>query len=132
METNLEEVAAPAQNELFWRLDHVDIGSHDYQLPSASSSVVSVIFHFSLSQELTCQWHSADDYDGQVREITFRTICNSPMCPPDSAMTEYQHAILSPDKKMLVFETVQQAHDVPFGSCFEILSRNRPGSGIFV
>lgn len=24
------------------------------------------------------------------------------MCPPDSAMTEYQHAILSPDKKMLV------------------------------
>lgn len=47
-------------------------------------------------------WHSADEYDGQVREITFRTICNSPMCPPDSAMTEYQHAILSPDKKMLV------------------------------
>ncbi|XP_015083492.1 BAG-associated GRAM protein 1-like isoform X1 [Solanum pennellii] len=68
-------------------------------------------------------WHSADEYDGQVREITFRTICNSPMCPPDSAMTEYQHAILSPDKKMLVFETVQQAHDVPFGSCFEVHCR---------
>ncbi|KAK4349324.1 hypothetical protein RND71_032079 [Anisodus tanguticus] len=69
------------------------------------------------------QWHSADEYDGQVREITFRTICNSPMCPPDSAMTEYQHAILSPDKKKLVFETVQQAHDVPFGSCFEVHCR---------
>ncbi|KAG5589622.1 hypothetical protein H5410_040136 [Solanum commersonii] len=68
-------------------------------------------------------WHSADEYDGQVRAITFRTICNSPMCPPDSAMTEYQHAILSPDKKMLVFETVQQAHDVPFGSCFEVHCR---------
>ncbi|KAK4345335.1 hypothetical protein RND71_035511 [Anisodus tanguticus] len=70
------------------------------------------------------QWHSADEYDGQVREITFRTICNSPMCPPDSAMTEYQHAILSPDKKKLVFETVQQAHDVPFGSCFEENAKN--------
>ncbi|CAN4115480.1 unnamed protein product [Withania somnifera] len=69
------------------------------------------------------QWHSADEYDGQVREITFRTICNSPMCPPDSAMTEYQHAVLSLDKKMLVFETAQQAHDVPFGSYFEVHCR---------
>ncbi|KDP44241.1 hypothetical protein JCGZ_05708 [Jatropha curcas] len=69
------------------------------------------------------QWHVADEYDGQVREITFRSLCNSPMCPPDTAMTEYQHAVLSPDKKMLVFETVQQAHDVPFGSYFEIHCR---------
>ncbi|KAL9431940.1 hypothetical protein AB3S75_027029 [Citrus x aurantiifolia] len=66
------------------------------------------------------QWHAADEYDGQVREITFRSLCNSPMCPPDTAMTEYQHAVLSPDKKIFVFETVQQAHDVPFGSYFEI------------
>ncbi|XWS09426.1 hypothetical protein CRYUN_Cryun40dG0083700 [Craigia yunnanensis] len=65
------------------------------------------------------QWHAADEYDGQVREITFRSICNSPMCPPDTAMTEYQHSVLSADKKKLVFETVQQAHDVPFGSYFE-------------
>lgn len=69
------------------------------------------------------QWHAADEYDGQVREITFRTLCNSPMCPPDTAMTEYQHAVLSPDKEMLVFETVQQAHDVPFGSYFEVHCR---------
>ncbi|KAG4209882.1 hypothetical protein ERO13_A02G009800v2 [Gossypium hirsutum] len=69
------------------------------------------------------QWHPADEYDGLVREITFRTICNSPMCPPDTAMTEYQHSILSPDKKKLVFETVQQAHDVPFGSYFEVHCR---------
>jgi hypothetical protein len=48
------------------------------------------------------QWHVADEYDGQVREITFRSLCNSPMCPPDTAMTEYQHAVLSLDKKMLV------------------------------
>ncbi|KAK4365990.1 hypothetical protein RND71_013870 [Anisodus tanguticus] len=47
------------------------------------------------------QWNFADEYDGQVREITFRTICNSPMCPPDTAVTEYQHAVLSPDKKTL-------------------------------
>ncbi|URE04568.1 hypothetical protein MUK42_18903 [Musa troglodytarum] len=65
------------------------------------------------------QWHVADEYDGQVREITFRSLCHSPMCPPDTAMTEWQHAVLSPDKKTLVFETVQQAHDVPFGSTFE-------------
>ncbi|XP_052293181.1 BAG-associated GRAM protein 1 isoform X14 [Citrus sinensis] len=69
------------------------------------------------------QWHAADEYDGQVREITFRSLCNSPMCPPDTAMTEYQHAVLSPDKKIFVFETVQEAHDVPFGSIFEIHCR---------
>ncbi|MED6158066.1 BAG-associated GRAM protein 1 [Stylosanthes scabra] len=66
------------------------------------------------------QWHTAEEYDGQVREITFRSLCNSPMCPPDTAMTEWQHHVLSPDKKKLVFETVQQAHDVPFGSYFEV------------
>ncbi|KAJ4843732.1 hypothetical protein Tsubulata_031476 [Turnera subulata] len=69
------------------------------------------------------EWHTADEYDGQVREVTFRSICQSPMCPPDTAMTEYQHVVLSPDKKMLVFETVQQAHDVPFGSYFEVHCR---------
>lgn len=69
------------------------------------------------------QWHAADEYDGQVREITFRSLCNSPMCPPDTAMTEWQHAVLSADKKRLVFETVQQAHDVPFGSYFEVHCR---------
>ncbi|XP_024045319.1 uncharacterized protein LOC18050108 isoform X2 [Citrus clementina] len=69
------------------------------------------------------QWHAADEYDGQVREITFRSLCNSPVCPPDTAMTEYQHAVLSPDKKIFVFETVQEAHDIPFGSIFEIHCR---------
>lgn len=68
-------------------------------------------------------WHAADEYDGQVREITFRSLCNSPMCPPDTAMTEWQHFVLSADKKILVFETVQQAHDVPFGSYFEVHSK---------
>lgn len=48
------------------------------------------------------QWHSAEEYDGQVREITFRSLCNSPMCPPDTAMTEWQHVVLSSDKKNLV------------------------------
>lgn len=48
------------------------------------------------------QWHVADEYDGQVREITFRALCHSPMCPPDSAMTEWQHFVLSSDKKCLV------------------------------
>lgn len=48
------------------------------------------------------QWHAADEYDGEVREITFRSVCKSPMCPPDTAMTEWQHAVLSPDKNSLV------------------------------
>lgn len=48
------------------------------------------------------QWHAADEYDGQVREIKFRSLCNSPMCPPDTAMTEWQHSVLSVDKKKLV------------------------------
>ncbi|CAM8881841.1 unnamed protein product [Rhodiola kirilowii] len=69
------------------------------------------------------KWHEADEYDGEVREIKFRTLCNNPMCPPDTAMTEWQHVVLSPDKKKLVFETVQQAHDVPFGSYFEVHCR---------
>ncbi|CAH8390245.1 unnamed protein product [Eruca vesicaria subsp. sativa] len=70
-------------------------------------------------------WHTAEEYDGEVREIKFRSICNSPMCPPDTAVTEWQHVVLSPDKKILVFETVQQPHDVPFGSYFEVHCRWR-------
>ncbi|XP_026660684.2 BAG-associated GRAM protein 1-like isoform X3 [Phoenix dactylifera] len=69
------------------------------------------------------QWHAADEYDGQVREITFRSLCHSPMCPPDTAMTEWQHAVFLSDKTTLVFETVQQAHDIPFGSYFEVHCR---------
>ncbi|THG21049.1 hypothetical protein TEA_020534 [Camellia sinensis var. sinensis] len=53
-------------------------------------------------------WHDIDEYDGQVREIKLRALCNSPMCPPDTAMTEWQHAVWSPDKKQLVFETVHK------------------------
>ncbi|KAL0547369.1 hypothetical protein IC582_017299 [Cucumis melo] len=69
------------------------------------------------------QWHAADEYEGQVRELTYRSLCHSPMCPPDTAMTEYQHVVLSEDKKKLVFETVQNAHDVPFGANFELHCR---------
>lgn len=69
------------------------------------------------------QWHTTDDYEGQIRELKYRSVCHSPMCPPDTAMTEWQHAVFSDDKKKLVFETVSQAHDVPFGSYFEIHCR---------
>ncbi|XP_048497151.1 BAG-associated GRAM protein 1 isoform X4 [Beta vulgaris subsp. vulgaris] len=69
------------------------------------------------------KWHATDEYEGLVRELTFRSLCKSPMCPPDTAMTEWQHVVLSPDKTILVFETVQQAHDVPFGSYFEVHCR---------
>nr|CAD1836976.1 unnamed protein product [Ananas comosus var. bracteatus] len=69
------------------------------------------------------KWHDSDKYDGQVREVTFRSLCHSPLCPPDTAVIELQHIVLSNDKKSLVYETLQQAHDVPFGSYFEIHSR---------
>ncbi|XP_010546602.1 PREDICTED: BAG-associated GRAM protein 1-like isoform X2 [Tarenaya hassleriana] len=70
-------------------------------------------------------WHPAEEYEGKVREIKFRSICNSPMCPPDTAVTECQHVVLSPNRNALVFEMVQQPHDVPFGSCFEVHCRWR-------
>lgn len=66
------------------------------------------------------QWHTAEQYSGLLRKITLRSICSSPMCPPDTALTELQHAVFSNNRKTLVLETVQQAHDVPFGSYFEI------------
>lgn len=71
------------------------------------------------------QWHAANEYEGLVRELTFRSVCKSPMCPPDTAVTEWQHVVLSAAKTVLVFETVQQAHDVPFGSHFEVHCRWR-------
>ncbi|URD82277.1 GRAM domain containing protein [Musa troglodytarum] len=71
------------------------------------------------------KWHVADEYDGQVREITFRSLCHSPMCPPDTAMTEFQHVVLSPDSRTLVFETVQQVHDILFGSNFEVRTESQ-------
>eukprot|EP00249_Psilotum_nudum_P021264 c28039_g1_i1 orf=579-2456(+) len=69
------------------------------------------------------QWHTADQYSGLLRKITFRSICQSPMCPPDTAVTELQHAVFSNSGRTLVLETVQQAHDVPFGSYFEVHAR---------
>eukprot|EP00897_Mesotaenium_endlicherianum_P004728 jgi/Mesen1/4283/ME000022S03574 len=66
------------------------------------------------------KWNEAEQYGGQVREINFRSLCNSPMCPPTTRMTEWQHYHVSPDKSILTFEVIQQAHDVPFGSYFEV------------
>ncbi|XP_047079704.1 BAG-associated GRAM protein 1-like [Lolium rigidum] len=69
------------------------------------------------------KWHVSDVYGGNFREVTFRSLCNSPLCPPDTAVTELQHASFSKDKRNLIYETKQQAHDVPFGSYFEIHCR---------
>lgn len=69
------------------------------------------------------KWHVSDEYGGNVREVTFRSLCHSPLCPPDTAVTELQHASFSNDKRNLIYETKQQAHDVPFGSYFEIHCR---------
>jgi len=42
------------------------------------------------------------------------------LCPPDTAVTEWQHASFSKDKRNWIYETKHQAHDVPFGSYFEV------------
>ncbi|GBG88291.1 hypothetical protein CBR_g46857 [Chara braunii] len=68
-------------------------------------------------------WHTTEEYGGLLRRTTFRTICTSPMCPPDSAITDWQHVTLSTDEKTLTLESIQQAHDVPFGSYFEVQGR---------
>lgn len=65
------------------------------------------------------QWRTSDEYNGQVREVTYRTLCKFPLCPPDIPVTEWQHVVLSADKKTMVFETVQQTEGVPFASYFE-------------
>ncbi|KAL0432888.1 UNVERIFIED_CONTAM: BAG-associated GRAM protein 1 [Sesamum latifolium] len=65
------------------------------------------------------QWRASDEYNGQVREVSYRSLCNFPMCPPDIPVTEWQHVVLSADKKTLVFETIQQTQGVPFASYFE-------------
>ncbi|XP_062221084.1 BAG-associated GRAM protein 1-like isoform X2 [Phragmites australis] len=69
------------------------------------------------------KWCASEEYGGKVRKVTFRSLCHSPLCPPDTAVTELQHASFSKDKRNLIYETKQQAHDVPFGSYFEIHCR---------
>ncbi|KAG0611574.1 hypothetical protein M758_7G150700 [Ceratodon purpureus] len=66
------------------------------------------------------KWEDSEQYGGLVRKVTYRSICRSPMCPPDTAVTVWQHAALSSDKKVLIFEAVSQIHDVPFGTYFEV------------
>ncbi|KAJ4814316.1 C2 domain-containing protein / GRAM domain-containing protein [Rhynchospora pubera] len=68
-------------------------------------------------------WSPSEEHGGQIRKFTFKSPCNSPLCPPYTAVTELQHTTLSADKGTLLYETVQQAHDVPFGSYFEIHCR---------
>ncbi|XP_024521275.1 BAG-associated GRAM protein 1 isoform X1 [Selaginella moellendorffii] len=68
-------------------------------------------------------WRNPEEYSGILRKVTYRAKCNSPMCPPDTAMTDTQHIFFSGEKKLLHWESIQQAHDVPFGSSFEIHAR---------
>lgn len=143
----------------------------------------SIVMHIIDTNSAVCgngnqqiePWYDTEEYRGEVRKITFRSLCSNPMCPPDTAVTEYQHGHLSDDKKFLVskhylahftvmrntysfhffngklchrmcsrylsvfpplgipyrfdfgcglqtVESVQQCHDIPFGSYFEVLS----------
>ncbi|KAG0558823.1 hypothetical protein KC19_10G057900 [Ceratodon purpureus] len=66
------------------------------------------------------KWEDSQEFGGLVRKLTYRSICRNPMCPPDTAVSVWQHAAFSNDQKVLVFEAVSQIHDVPFGSYFEV------------
>jgi hypothetical protein len=49
------------------------------------------------------QWrHVADKKGGMARMVTYRSLCHSPMCPPDTAVTVWQNVTFSDDKKVLV------------------------------
>ncbi|XP_051118334.1 BAG-associated GRAM protein 1-like isoform X2 [Andrographis paniculata] len=69
------------------------------------------------------RWRDSEKFGGQVREVTYRSLCNFPMCPPDIPVSEWQHLVLSADKKTLVFEIIQQTEGVPFASYFEVHCR---------
>ncbi|KAL5677786.1 hypothetical protein ACJX0J_013917, partial [Zea mays] len=115
-----EEVLVPVFNGTF-----PSTAEHFFSiLLSDDSNYITEYRTFRKDKDINLgQWHIADEYDGQVRELNCKSICHSPMCPPYSAMTEWQHIVLSADKMDLVFETVQQVHDVPFGSFFEVHCR---------
>jgi hypothetical protein len=66
------------------------------------------------------KWCEADKNHRMVRMVTYKSLCTSPMCPPDTAVTVWQQVTFSDDKEVLDLEIVSQAHDVPFGSCFEV------------
>ncbi|KAH9549690.1 hypothetical protein CY35_10G032200 [Sphagnum magellanicum] len=69
------------------------------------------------------KWCEADKNHRMARMVTYKSLCTSPMCPPDTAVTVWQQAAFSDDKEALVLEIVSQVHDVPFGSCFEVHAR---------
>uniref|UniRef100_A0A0E0K266 C2 domain-containing protein n=1 Tax=Oryza punctata TaxID=4537 RepID=A0A0E0K266_ORYPU len=48
------------------------------------------------------KWYPSDEYGGKIREVMFRSLCHSPLCPPDTAVTEWQRASFSKDKTNLV------------------------------
>jgi len=48
------------------------------------------------------KWEDSEQYGGLTRKVTYRSICQSPMCPPDTAVTVYQHTAFSNNKKVLV------------------------------
>ncbi|KAL5211483.1 hypothetical protein ABZP36_022330 [Zizania latifolia] len=115
--------------------EHVLVDATSNTFPGTSEKFFSIILgdnsmffqHYRHRRKDTdlklSKWYTSDEYGGNIREVTFRSLCHSPLCPPDTAVTEWQHASFSKDKTNLIYETKQQAHDVPFGSYFEIHCR---------
>ncbi|PWZ37001.1 BAG-associated GRAM protein 1 [Zea mays] len=94
-----EEVLVPVFNGTF-----PSTAEHFFSiLLSDDSNYITEYRTFRKDKDINLgQWHIADEYDGQVRELNCKSICHSPMCPPYSAMTEWQHIVLSADKMDLV------------------------------
>eukprot|EP00850_Spirogloea_muscicola_P021793 SM000262S09872 [mRNA] locus=s262:127906:134118:+ [translate_table: standard] len=86
-----------------------------------SSTFTSTYRNARKDSELKVEkWHVSEQFGGMVRKIDFRSLCNSPMCPPSTSMTDWQRTCFEDDKSTLLLETVLQAHDVPFGTYFEV------------
>ncbi|GAQ87567.1 C2 domain-containing protein [Klebsormidium nitens] len=69
------------------------------------------------------RWQPSEQYGGLVRKVTFRFLCTSPMCPYDSAMTDWQHVMYDERDQVLTLEVISQAHDIPFASFFEVQNK---------
>jgi hypothetical protein len=48
------------------------------------------------------KWCEADKNHRMARMVTYKSLCTSPMCPPDTAVTVWQQAAFSDDKEALV------------------------------
>lgn len=73
-------------------------GDKLHRIPTTLTVMRSFALHFLQINN----WSPSEEHGGQIRKFTFKSLCNSPLCPPYTAVTEQQHATMSTDKGALV------------------------------